>query len=109
MASLLENINNARENTIATHYAAASAQLEEFIKSEPLKTSFYIDAGCVSKDVTNEIAFRFNQEGIKSTVCKGGFLRTQWYLTVEPTLPVHLVHKEVESETKETQETNIDV
>jgi hypothetical protein len=94
MATLLENINNIRENTIATHYAAARAQLEESIAANALKTSFCVSAGCISKEITQEIAHRFNQEGIKSTVTKGGFFTTQWYITAEPALPSNLVHEE---------------
>jgi len=96
----LENINTARENTIATHYAASIAELEEKVKNEPLKTSFHIYAGCVSKDVTQEIAHRFNQGGIKATPVKGGFFTTQWYITVETTLPGHLIHEEIKPEEK---------
>ena len=100
----LENINIARENTITTHYSAAVAELEEKIKDEPLKTTFHIYAGCISKDVTNEIAHRFNQGGIKAVPTKGGFFVTQWYLTVETSLPVHLVHEEVKPKEEEVKE-----
>ena len=104
----LENINTAREHTIATHYSASIAELEEKVKNEPLKTSFHIYAGCVSKDVTQEIAHRFNTVGIKATPTKGGFFTTQWYITVETTLPSHLVHEKIKVEEKPTEEIKVE-
>lgn len=89
-ASLLDTLNASREETIVKHYGAASAELQEKIKSEPLRTSFQISAGCVSKDVTDEIARRFNDSGIDAT-SHGGFFRTYFYVKVKVSLPSHLV------------------
>lgn len=109
MATLLDNINIAREATIAIHYSAAVAELEEKAKNEPLKTKFHIYAGCVSEDVTTEIAHRFNQGGIKANVVKGGIFTTQWYITAETALPSHLVHEEakVDQEVPVTEEVKV--
>jgi len=110
MATLLENINTARETTISSHYSAAVAELEEKVKFEPLKTSFLIYAGCVSEDVTLEIAHRFNAGGVKATPAKSGLVSTKWHIVAEPTLPVHLIHEqpklteEVKSEESKPEE-----
>lgn len=98
LVTLLENINTAREATIATHYAAAVAELEEKVKNEPLKTNFRIYSGCVSKEVAEEIAHRFNSGNVKATPTKGGIVSTQWHIAVETALPSHLVHEEVKQE-----------
>ena len=47
MASLLDTINNVRKATIEQHFAAAKAEFEEQIKSNPVQTKFTIYAGCV--------------------------------------------------------------
>lgn len=92
MSTLLDVMNSTREETISTHYGAASAELTEKIKLEPLRTTFHIYAGCVSKDVANEIACRFNRGGVKAIVGKTGMISTQYFLTVEVNLPENLHH-----------------
>lgn len=89
MTTLLEKVNTTREKTISFHYMAASVELQEKIKDEPLKNKFDICSGCISEDVTRELAHRFNIGGIKATPTKGWL---SWYLVVETTLPVDLVH-----------------
>jgi len=105
MATLLETLNTTREETLAKHYKAATTELDEKLKEEPLKTTFHIYAGCVSKDVTHEIAYRINSGGAKATVCKTGLVSTQYYLNVEVTLPEYLVHPEEKKEEKKEEET----
>lgn len=110
MATLLETLNTSREETISKHYGAATAELKEKITAEPLKTVFHIYSGCVSKEITNEIAHRFNAGGVKATPQKGGVVSTQYYLTVEVDLPEVLVHpEEVEPKREELEESKEDV
>lgn len=94
MTTLLNTVNTIREETISTQYHAASAELQDKIKAEPLRTAFNIYSGCVSEDVTKEIAHRFNLGGTKAEVAKYGFFSTTWYLQVTINLPEELVHPE---------------
>ena len=91
--TLLTNLNTSRETTISKHYDASIAELNEKVASEPLRTSFHIKAGCISKEVTEEIAKRFVSGGLSASPCKGGLLSTFHYLNVEVTLPDHLSPK----------------
>lgn len=106
MATLLDTLNTSREETISKHYGAATAELKEKITAEPLKTVFHIYSGCVSKEITNEIAHRFNAGGVKATACKGGVVSTQYYLTVEVALPQELVHPEEKKEEAKKEESS---
>ena len=98
METLLETLNTTREETISLHYGAATAELKEMVKKEPLRTLFIIRAGCVSEEITFEIARRFTSGGVKTTACKGGFVSTQHYLTVDVSLPEHLVQPETKED-----------
>lgn len=118
MATLLGTLNSIREQTITKHYDAAIAELNEKIEAEPLKTVFHIKAGCVSREITDEIARRFNNGGLLTTACRTGLLSTYNYLTVEVSLPEHLVplvkeekreESTVESKDSTTQVTEADV
>jgi len=93
-ANLLETLNLSREETISKHYGAALAELREKIRAEPLRTTFRISAGCVSKDITNEIARRLNAEGIKAIYGCGYIFYNYFFLTIETALPSHLVIEE---------------
>lgn len=99
--SLLHNLNVLRESTVSTYYSAAVAELKDKIKSEPLKKSHEIYSGCISKDITEEIAKRFRSGGVNSTVnsLKVSFLssKTTWYILAEPPLPDHLSPKNIDS------------
>lgn len=103
MASLLESINTTREETIATHYGAAVAELQAKVKEEPLKTTFHIYAGCVSRKITDEIAHRFDAGGLKAVVETSGLISSSYYLTVDVSLPENLVHAKKEEEKKEEE------
>jgi hypothetical protein len=92
--SLLETLNLSREDTIARHYRAATAQLKQIITSDPLVSKVTITAGCISEDVTKEIAYRFNNQGLKSTVNVSGLITRSYYLDVEIPLPESLTHNE---------------
>ena len=98
METLLETLNTTREETISLHYGAAAAELKEMVKKEPLRKLFHIKAGCVSEEITNEIAHRFNSGGVKTTPYKSGMLSTQHYLSVDVSLPENLVHPETVKE-----------
>lgn len=107
MADLLQALNEFREETISKHYAAAFCELKEKVVNEPLRTIFYIYSGCVSKDIANEIAYRFIKNGIKAKV--SNTLMQTYFLEVEVSLPEKLVHKqevsnESSSETVATSE-----
>ena len=92
-ATPLETLNSSREETITKHYNAAFAELQEKIQKEPLRSSFQISAGCIDKDIANEIARRFERGNIKAEYRCGGFFFTHHYLNVEVSLPEHLVPK----------------
>jgi hypothetical protein len=92
MATLIETINSTRENTLSLHHGAALAELQDKIKNQPLKTKYYVYSGCVSADIANEIAHRFNDGGIKTTVCTSGLISIQYYLTIDIVLPNTLNH-----------------
>lgn len=96
MASLLETLNSTREATISLHYGAATAELTDKIKDYPLQTVFNIESGCVSKEISDEIAFRFREGGLSATVMVSGIVRTKYYLVVNVNLPESLVHPEPE-------------
>lgn len=90
-SNLIDSLNSSREQTIQSHYHAALAELEEKIKAEPLKKTFNIYSGCVSKDITNEISRRFNSKGIKVNWQCYGLISTRYYLVVEVELPKNLI------------------
>jgi hypothetical protein len=92
MATLIETINSTREDTLSLHHGAALAELQDKIKNQPLKTKYYVYSGCVSSDIANEIAHRFNNGGIKTNVCTSGLMSTQYYLTIDIVLPNTLNH-----------------
>jgi hypothetical protein len=94
MTSLIQSINTKREETIAKHYEEALSDLQKQVELNPLQTKFFIYAGCVSSEITKEIARRFNLEGIKTEVCRSGLLTSTWYLDVEAELPESLASKE---------------
>ena len=86
----LSMLNKIREETISRHYRAAYTELKEKIQEEPLKSNFSIYSGCISSDITTEIAKRFNNGNIKAIVCKNGILRICYYLDVTVKLPGEL-------------------
>lgn len=101
MAALLETLNITREETISDHYGAASAELKHKIQAEPLRTTFNIFSGCVSKEITTEISHRFNAAGLKTNIVKSGIVSTTYSLSVEVALPEHLLHAQEKEENKE--------
>jgi len=66
---LSDIIIETRERTITTAYNAAVAELKSLIEKNPFQTTFNISAGCVSEEMTEEIARRFNLDmSIKAIV-----------------------------------------
>lgn len=104
--NLIDTVNGFREETLDKHYRAALAELDEKVRNEPLRTVFNIRAGCISKEVTNEIVRRFNAGGSNAVYNYGGVFRTYHYLTVTLPLPPHLVKEEVK-EPEETKEETV--
>ena len=96
MSKLLHTINEAREMVIHTHYSACIAQIKDYVAKSPLKTEFYVTAGCVSEQITNEIAHRLNQEGIIATPTYSGIFTTKYYIHIKVKLPEVLVHEKAE-------------
>lgn len=93
--TLVETLNALREETIAPHYGAAVAELKEAVKNNPLQTHFNIYSGCISQEITDEIAYRLtNTDGVKAISSTYGIFRTGYYLSVEVVLPQQLVHPE---------------
>ena len=94
MESLVDTVDNLREETLALHTSTAFAELKAYIKSEPLKTKFFIYAGCISKDVATEIAHRFTVgNGYIATVCTKTLSSTV-YLEITIPLSKNLIHEE---------------
>lgn len=97
---LLGRSNEARLSTIQEHYLASVAELFAKIKENPFQTNFIISSGCVSQDIASEICFRFNNEGLETTVVTNGIYNYKYTLSVTIPLPKELVReKEVEAET----------
>lgn len=91
---LLSSINSSREEIISSNYKAAFLELQDKVKIDPLRVKFNIYAGCVSEDMTKEIAHRFVAENITATPSKYGLFSTTHYLQVVIALPENLVHKD---------------
>jgi len=105
MPNLLETLNISREETILKHHGAAVAELKSRIESEPLRTEFYIYSGCVSEEITKEIAHRLNNGGVKAVPSKSGTLIVKHYLTVSVELPEQLVHEKDKDVVETPEET----
>jgi len=90
MSSILETVNNKREETISKHFDAALEDLQTQIQATPLQTKFYVYAGCVSGDITKEIANRFVKGNVKATANSSGLITSSWYLTIDIELPESL-------------------
>lgn len=90
---LITEICKLREETIAKHFAAAMEEIKSKVQAEPLKTIFEIYAGCVSKEVGAELAYRLTVgNGYTATVCTSGLISSSYYLEVKMSLPESLVH-----------------
>lgn len=92
MSLLLTSLNISREDTISKHYRAATAQLKQIISHDPLTSKVTITAGCVSEDITKEIAFRFIAEGLNTIYINSGLFSNYHCLEVEIPLPESLDH-----------------
>ncbi len=68
MTTLADTINNTREFTISSNYNAAVNELKHLIEKNPFAVTFTITAGCISIEMTNEIAKRFNSGNVKAIV-----------------------------------------
>lgn len=98
---LLESINSIRESRISQHYSAARAQLEEYVKDDPLKTTFTITEGCINEEIAKEIVHRFNECGITATVVNNGWFFNNYVIQVQPALAPEFIH---DSKTTEIME-----
>lgn len=104
LPTLLDTINTIRETTIASHYNAAVADLQDKIKNNPLQTKFTIYSGCVSEEIAREIASRIQTTNITATVQSTGFFTTTYYLEIEVALPASLIHEVIPPKVEETKE-----
>lgn len=66
--NIITKINETREKTILTYYNQAYSEIRSTIRSNPFITEFDISAGCISKEITDEICNRLNKEGLTSEV-----------------------------------------
>ena len=105
--TLLDTINNIRETTIASHYNAAVADLQDKIKNNPLQTKFIIYSGCVSEEISHEIASRIQTANITATVQTYGFFTTTYYLEIEVALPASLI-RDVKVEEVKTEDLKVE-
>ena len=74
--SLADVINETRETTITNSYNAAIAQIKNMVEKNPFQTTFTVTAGCVSGEMTNELAKRFDHGGVKAIVQESGLMST---------------------------------
>jgi hypothetical protein len=102
--TLMDTINNIRETTIASHYNAAVADLQDQIKNSPLQTKFVIYSGCVSEEIALEIASRIQTVHITASVQTTGFFTTTYYLAVEVALPASLIRDTKVEEVNKVEE-----
>jgi hypothetical protein len=94
----ISTICDIREKTISCHFNAAFEQLKSMVEKEPLQTIFKVTEGCVSKEVTDELAFRLSKDKYIATARSTGFyFLTTYYLEVNMPLPEKLIHKQLES------------
>lgn len=105
MTTLIDTVNKTREDTLNKHYDAAVAELNDKITSHPLKTYFHVYSGCVSKDITQELAHRFNSQSIKASHKTYGLFGTHHCLHIEISLPDSLVHVKPEEKSEEVPKT----
>lgn len=110
MTTVVNKLDEIREETINVHYLSATAELFDKLKVEPLRTKFTIYSGCVSAPIASEISHRLNTEGLACKVMTSGYVSRVYYLDVEVALPEAFIHPEtiietLELEPKETKET----
>jgi len=86
MSNLADIIYNTREETITAFYNGAIEQIKNLVATNPFQTTFTITAGCVSHEMTTEIAKRFNMGGVKAIVQQGGMVTAYSILTTCPLL-----------------------
>lgn len=71
--SLADLIQNTRDEAISICYNAAVEQIKSFVHNNPFQTTFTVTAGCISAEMSTEIAKRFNIGGVvKAIVQQGG-------------------------------------
>ena len=77
-------INNKREHTISLNYNTALAELCQMVECSPYQCTFSISAGCISSEITHQIAKRFNNDPkIKAiVVAPTGRISTTWSIMV---------------------------
>lgn len=111
---LRRDLQEIREEQIRSHYAAATEELRIKIRENPLRTKLYIYAGCVSREVAEELAHRFRGDGLEAVVGVQGFLSTVYYLNIElpeyqaQQQPLTVQHGEIKS-TYESYEAPSDI
>lgn len=106
MSSLIETLNQTREETLDAHYRAAVAELTQKIKDTPLGTTFQVYC-CSDKVIAEEVTRRFNAGGVK-TECVSGMRST--YLSINLDLPLSLSGKKEEEkqDEKDQEQTEAD-
>jgi hypothetical protein len=57
--SLVKELTDIRENCIQTQYSLTAKELKEKLEKFPFETKFKLYEGCVTREVTFEIARRF--------------------------------------------------
>ena len=95
MTTLCDIIANTREDTIEANYNAAIEQINSLVAASPFETTFTITAGCISQEMTKEIAKRFNNGGIKSIVTpQGGMYKSGWSILITAPLLPYLTNED---------------
>jgi len=88
--SIADIIYNTREETITANYNAAISQVKELVSNNPFQTTFTITSGCISQEMTKEIARRFNTGGIvKAIVQQSGMVTGYSILITCPLLSAY--------------------
>ena len=74
--NLSDIIYNKREQSVLACLNAAIEQIKDLVETNPFQTTFNIFSGCVSLEMTNEIARRFNMnKGIRAIVQQNGMMK----------------------------------
>lgn len=88
--SIADIIYNTREETITANYNAAVSQVKELVSNNPFQTTFTVTAGCISQEMTKEIARRFNHAGsVKAIVQQSGMVTGYSILITCPLVPAY--------------------
>lgn len=92
MALVKEALNKliaTRSNIIGTQYIRATTEFNTLTHNYPWWTNYHIYSGCINKEITLELAKRFNEEGVSAEAHRNIF---GYYIYI--TIPYNNITKE---------------